>query len=183
MLHRPCRFIIGGDWTRQRRPVHSRTHPHPDSRRVSASVPVTIALLGGFCVTVDGVPTNSRGWARRSAAALVKILALTPGHRLHREKVMDLLWPDEPPEQCAPRLHKAAHFARLASGRHDAIVLRDDVVSLFPGAHLTVDALRFEQLAREAVAGDDAFTARQALAWYRGDLLPQDRYEDWAVDR
>ena len=164
--------------------MHSRTTPqHDDSRRLSTSSRVDIAVLGEFYVSVDGVPTSARGWARRGAAALVKILALTPGHRLHREKVMDLLWPDEPPEQCAPRLHKAAHFARQAAGRQDAIVLRDDIVSLFPGTHLTVDALRFEQLAREAVAKDDASTAREALAWYRGDLLPQDRYEDWAADR
>lgn len=139
--------------------------------------------MGAFRVTVDGVPTASRGWARRSAAALVKVLALAPGHRLHREKLLDLLWPDEPVELSAPRLHKAAHYARRAAGRADAVVLSGDSVALFPGADVTVDALRFEELARVAVERGDERTAREALSWYRGELLPDDRYEDWAADR
>jgi DNA-binding SARP family transcriptional activator len=113
----------------------------------------------------------------------VKILALAPGHRLHREKVMDLLWPDESPDKAAPKLHKAAYFARRAAGSDDAVVLRDDVVWLFPDADLTVDVERFETLSRAAVAADDAELARQALAWYEGELLPADCYEDWVVDR
>jgi len=143
---------------------------------------VEITLLGGFSVAVDGTTTSPRGWARRSGAALVKILALAPGHRLHRERVMDLLWPDELPERCAPRLHKAAHFAREAACHDDAVVLRGDVVRLFPSSQITVDVVRFEELARAAVAGDRS-AAREALAWYRGELLPDDRYEPWATDR
>ncbi len=159
---------------------HHRHHTEPD---LAEPVPVAITVLGGFGVTVDGVPTAARGWARRSAAALVKVLALAPGHRLHREQVMDLLWPDEAPVRSAPRLHKAAHFARRAAGHPDSIVLRDDVVWLFPRADVTVDAIRFEQLARVAVGEGDPSAAREALAWYGGELLPGDRYEEWATDR
>jgi DNA-binding SARP family transcriptional activator len=163
--------------------VH-RHHPHHQiTTELPASPRVTISLLGGFRVTVNDVPTATRGWARRSAAALVKILALEPGHRLHRETVMDLLWPDESPERCAPRLHKAAHLARLAAGHHQAIVLRDELVWLFPGADLTVDAAQFEQRARVALRERDPGVAHEALAWYGGELLPADRYEDWASDR
>jgi DNA-binding SARP family transcriptional activator len=145
------------------------------------AAPVAITVMGGFDVVVEGEPTADRGWARRSAAALVK--ALVPGQRLHREHAMDLLWPDQPPARSAPRLHKAAHFARRAAGRPDAIVLRDDVVWLFPDSEVIIDAVRFEQLARVAVTKRDPDAAREALAWYRGELLPGDRYEDWATDR
>jgi len=144
---------------------------------------VAITVMGGFGVVVDGVPTAAVGWARRSASALVKILALAPGQRLHREHAMDLLWPDEPPVRSAPRLHKAAHFARRAAGRPDAIVLRDDIVWLFPDSELIVDAIQFEQLARVAVATPHLDAVAEALAWYRGELLPGDRYADWASDR
>jgi DNA-binding SARP family transcriptional activator len=144
---------------------------------------VAITVMGTFDVVVDGVPTAARGWARRDAAALVKVLALAAGHRLHREHAMDLLWPDVPPARCAPRLHKAAHFARRAAGRPDAIVLRDDVVWLFPHSEVIVDAIRFEQLARAAVARRDPDAAREALGWYKGELLPGDRYQNWAADR
>ena len=162
-----------------------RCQSRPDRENTGDVVParVDIDVLGRFSVRIDGVPTASRGWARRNAAALIKILALTPGHRMHRERMMDLLWPDVPPDRCAPRLHKAAHFARQTAGRQDAIVLRDDLVWLFPGANVTVDALCFEQLSRAAVTDDDPLAARAALDWYHGELLPGDRYEDWAADR
>src|SRR4051794_12423967 len=73
---------------------------------------VDITVLGGFHVVVDGSPVRAEEWARRSASALVKLLALAPGRRLHREQVLDALWPDADVEAAAPRLHKAAHFAR-----------------------------------------------------------------------
>ena len=143
---------------------------------------VTIRLLGGFEVSVDDAVISEGCWRRRSAASLVKILALTPGHRLHREQVMDLLWPDEPPGDAAPKLHKAAHYARKACGR-DAVVLRNDIVMLFPAADVIVDVAVFDQLSRRAVADGDPAAARAAIARYSGELLPDDRYEEWAADR
>ena len=144
---------------------------------------VAVTVMGAFGVVVDGVPTATRGWARRHAAALVKVLALAPGYRLHREQAMELLWPDAPPARSAPLLHKAAHFARRAAGRPNAIVLRSDLVWLFPDCEVIVDAIRFEQLARVAVASGDPDTAQEALSCYRGELLPDDRYADWAMHR
>jgi DNA-binding SARP family transcriptional activator len=168
---------------RHHKPSTQITHRHDTRLEWGEHASVEISLLGGFRVAVDGLPTSGRGWSRRSAAALVKILALAPGHRLHRERMMDLLWPGESPERSAPRLHKAAHFARRAAGSDDAVVLRDDLVWLFPDAEVTVDAVRFEQLARTAVSENDPIVARDALGWYGGELLPADLYEDWALDR
>lgn len=155
-------------------------HPH---RARSAARSVEITLLGTFGLTVDGMPIEASSWIRRGAADLVKVLALAPGHRLHREKAMDLLWPGAPLEIAAPRLHKAAHFARRVTGRDRAVTLRREIVSLFPDAALTVDVVRFEELARVAVDTGDPAAAREALTWYGGELLPDDPYEDWAVDR
>jgi len=45
---------------------------------------VTINLLGGFAATVDGAPVPDNGWRLRKARELVKLLALTPGRRVHR---------------------------------------------------------------------------------------------------
>lgn len=158
-------------------------HRHPASATRTRPPTIEISLLGGFRVTVDGVASTGRHWTRRSAASLVKILALAPGQRLHREKVMDLLWPDDSPAECAPRLHKAAHYARRVAGHPDAIVLRNEMVLLFPGATMTVDVIEFERLARAAAGAHDPDSAREALGWYRGELLPADQYDDWAVDR
>jgi len=151
--------------------------------RPGESPEVGVTLLGRFAVTVDGVPVAEASWRRRHAAAIVKVLALALGHRLHREQVIDLVWPGDSIAAAVPKLHKAAHFARRAIGVPDAVLLRGDQVVLCPGANITVDAVRFEELARRALAGEDAAAAGRALALYGGELLPADRYEEWAEAR
>lgn len=131
---------------------------------------VDINVLGGFSVVVDGQPVAARAWTRRNAATLVKVLALRPGRRLPREQVIDLLWPDLLLDEAAPRLHKAAHYARSALGVQSAVVLAGDAVSLLPDAEVVVDAELF----------DSAVSPESAISLYRGDLLPDDVYEEWA---
>ncbi len=144
---------------------------------------IGITLLGEFTVTVDGRIVPASEWNRRHAAGLVKLLALSTGRRLHREQLIDLLWPDDTIDEALPKLHKAAHFARRAIGVDDAIVLRDEHVTLCAGHEVTVDVAQFDDLARRAVTAASAGLARAALTLYRGDLLPQDRYEEWAEER
>ena len=110
-----------------------------------------IDLLGSFRVTVDGAEVPGSAWPRRSASALVKLLALAPGHAQHREQVLDALWPALSPEDAAPRLHSAAHYARRALGDRSGVVLRGDVVALLPGADVTVDVDVFLRLAGTAL--------------------------------
>jgi len=145
---------------------------------------VEIDLLGGFAVKVDGRPVPGGEWRRRQAAGLVKLLALAPRRTLHREQVLDALWPDTAIEEAAPRLHKAAHYARRALGDSRALVLTGDAVSLFPDADVVVDALTFERSARQALSGADSGADRSAAAaaaadLWAGDLLPDDPYEAW----
>jgi len=141
---------------------------------------VDIDLLGGFSVAVDGRRIPDQAWRRRHASALVKLLALRPGRRLLREQVIDLLWQDLLIEQAAPRLHKAAHYARAAMGAPDGVVLSGDVVALFPDAQVFVDVGSFDEAANAYRPGDDASWAEKAIQLYAGDLLPDDAYEPWA---
>jgi DNA-binding SARP family transcriptional activator len=144
---------------------------------------VHIALLGGFSVVRDGAPVPDDAWSRRGAASLVKVLALADGRRLHREQVIDALWPGLPVDAAAPRLHKAAHYARRALGDvPDALILRQDHVVLLADHRVTVDAREFERLGRAAIASASMSEAETALAAYGGPLLPEDPYESWAVD-
>ncbi|MGY1617922.1 alpha/beta fold hydrolase [Geodermatophilus sp. SYSU D00691] len=141
---------------------------------------VRVRLLGGFAAEVDGRPVDAAAFARRSAPALVGLLALAPAHRLHRERVMDALWPDSAPEDAANALHKAAHYARRALGAADGVVLRKDLVSLFPGQDVEVDAAAFEAAARAALKAGDAAAAVRALDTWAGELLPDEPYAPWA---
>jgi hypothetical protein len=83
--------------------------------------------------------------------------------------MVDVLWPEPDVDTALPRLHKAAHFARQALGERDAVVLRDEVVALFPGAAVELDVATFE-----------AADGPAAIALYRGELLPEDLDEPWA---
>src|SRR5690606_24286593 len=89
-----------------------------------SSVQVAVQLLGSFAVEIDGRKVPPDAWGRRHAAWLVKLLALAPGRQLHRDQVLDQLWPEAPPDDAAGRLHKAAHYARRAAGCADRVVLR-----------------------------------------------------------
>src|SRR5664279_5098136 len=143
---------------------------------------VRITLLGGFEVAVAGTPVPSAQWRRRHAAALVKILALVPGRRLHREQLIDTLWPELTVDEAAPRLHKAAHYARRAMGHPDSVVLAGEMVALWPNVDVQVDAAVFQAQAEAALAARDAAAGGSAADRYRGDLLPEDPYESWAQD-
>ncbi|HUP73543.1 MAG TPA: AAA family ATPase [Acidimicrobiales bacterium] len=139
---------------------------------------VDIRMLGCFEVTTAG-GQRVAAWPRRAAGSLVKLLALTPGRRLHRERVIDALWPDLTLVDAGPRLHKAAHYARRALGPADALVLRDDAIALFPDAEVRVDALAFDEAAGAALAVLDPVKVSTALELYTGELLPDDIYEPW----
>src|SRR5918993_357031 len=73
-------------------------------------------LLGGFRVSVGTRTVEEGAWRLRKASALVKLLALAPGHHLHRERAMDLLWPDQGGGAAANTLSQALHAARRALG-------------------------------------------------------------------
>jgi DNA-binding SARP family transcriptional activator/pimeloyl-ACP methyl ester carboxylesterase len=142
-----------------------------------------IRLLGAFEVWVNRRRVPAQAWRRRRASDLVKLLALAPRHRLHREQVIDALWPDLPPEAGGANLRKAAHYARAALGSKDAVVLRQGQVGLWPDAELAVDVERFETEGESALRAGDAEACAAVAADYRGELLPDQRYEEWAGER
>jgi DNA-binding SARP family transcriptional activator len=110
----------------------------------------------------------------------MKLLALAAGRRLHREQVIDALWPDATLREAGPRLHKAASYARSAVGDKQAIVIRDENVLLWPDADPQIDVVDFETAADLAFSGS-VDEAAAAADLYRGDLLPGDAYEEWVV--
>jgi DNA-binding SARP family transcriptional activator len=136
-----------------------------------------VRLLGGFVVEVDGRPVPPAAWRHRRGADLVKLLALAAQHRLHREELMDRLWPELGSEAAAANLRKAIHYARRALGGKGAIDLEGDMLVLWPTGDLSVDSVRVEAEATKALASGADLEAVADL--FTGDLLPEDRYADW----
>jgi predicted ATPase/DNA-binding SARP family transcriptional activator len=128
-------------------------------------------------------------WRLRKSANLVKLLALAPQHSLHREQVLDALWPEAMPCAAANSLHQALHAARIALAPHRARAVRTtylrlegDVLRLMPGGRLRVDVETFEVAVAAARRARTPEAYRSSLALYSGDLLPGDRYEEWATE-
>jgi predicted ATPase len=134
--------------------------------------------LGGFEAAVDGVPVPETAWRLKKARELVKLLALAPGHRLHREQAMDVLWRDREPAAAANNLHQAVYVARRALDAA-AIQVRDEMLQLTAD----VDVDRLELAAADARRAGTPVAYRAALVLYRGELLPENRYDDWAAQR
>ena len=141
-----------------------------------------VRLLGGFGVEVGGRTVDASRWRLTKARTVVKLLALDPAQRLHREYLLDLLWPDLSPAAAANNLHQALHAARRAlagEGADGLLELRDQVVVLRASGLVEVDAELFRTRAEAALDSGDLAGLRAAHAAYQGELLPEDRYEGW----
>src|SRR4051794_25414641 len=122
----------------------------PGNSETGESLPaVEIRLLGGFRVVVGDRAITDDAWRLRKARGLVKLLALAPGHRLHREELIDVLWPDLDPDAAANALRYALHrarcvFATSAPGTEAILRSHGDLLALRPEGPLWIDVDAFE---------------------------------------
>jgi DNA-binding SARP family transcriptional activator len=145
-------------------------------------------LLGGFRVSVGARTIEADAWRLKKAANLIKLLALAPGHRLHRGQAMDLLWPDSSTKAASNNLRQVIYGAHrvldLTSDSHSRYLsLQDEQLTLCQEGQLWVDADAFEEAAATARRARDPAVYRAAIDLYTGDLLPDDRYEGWVEYR
>src|SRR5688572_17582446 len=163
--------------------------PHPEDfaskRQGEAPEAMRIRLLGDFEVSAGTRTIANSSWRLRKAAGLVKLLALARGHRLHRERAMDLLWPDLGRKAASNNLRQTLHAARktLTSDKAQGsryLASEGESLVLCPGGELLVDVDAFQAAAATARRAKDPAANRAAIELYSGELLPEDRYEEWA---
>ena len=145
-----------------------------DARRA-----VRIVLLGGFTVSVEGDAAPPR-WRLRKAKTIVKLVALAAGHRVHRDVLIEQLWPEADPAVGTNNFHQALHAARRVVGAEN-LVLHDEIVVLGGEGSVAVDVDDFDAAAGRAASTGAPEDIRHALALWSGELLPEDLYEDWAA--
>lgn len=149
---------------------------------------LSVRLLGAFSIALAGEPVGDERWRLRKAKTLLKLLALAPDRRLHADRAAEVLWPDRDRAATRNNLHQAIHAARRALGSggqdgHRLLELREDVIALGPRDPVRIDVVEFERLAARARAECEVAPYRAALAIYQGELLPEDRYEEWTASR
>lgn len=138
----------------------------------------SIVVLGPFRVDIDGREVPPDAWRHRRGAELVKRLALAPRHRVHREQLVEDLWPDLAPAAGAANLRKALHYARRALRGARAIAHDGELLVLWPDGELTIDLDRFEAAVSGLDEGDRR-TAARIVGSFGPDILPDDPYLAW----
>lgn len=180
------------DFTAVRRVVR---HVPPPPRAPEPLLPtgagaVTVRCLGGFAIETslgDVALTSLRPRARM----LLMALALAHGRDVHRERLAGMLWPGVAASRAHHSLHVAVSSVRqvlAGSGLgSDTVQRRGDAYRLQIDG-VSIDTVAFERLALQIVKDSHAHTAYpdvdRALAvldLYRGDLLPELGYAEWAV--
>jgi DNA-binding SARP family transcriptional activator len=136
------------------------------------------------------VPDSAFG--RAKARALLGALACAGPRGLHRDRLLDHLWPELPTDRGSRALDTTLHELRrtldpLAAPRSGGspIVRQGDVYRLVLGERDSWDAADFERLAAPdpAAAGQGALDRMLAAeALWRGEFLPDFPYEPWCED-
>jgi DNA-binding SARP family transcriptional activator len=151
---------------------------------VAARAPATIAsatkestcahirLLGGFNVAVGTAEVPTGAWGSRRARQLCKRLAIACGAPVARDALIELLWPDaEDVDKLGARLSVELSRVRRVLGGG---VIADRSSVRLDLRDVSLDLAEFRNL----LANDDLDAA---IGLYRGDVLPEDAYDDWAM--
>lgn len=152
---------------------------------MSSELRLRVGVLGQFFLCLDDrvLTTPQR---RKKASDIIKLLALQPKQRLHREQVLEALWPDLEEKSGMNNLHQNLYHARrmlepglTAGARPRFLTFEHETLVLYAGGSVEVDYAEFLRLLSQARIQKDAALYEAAVALYQGDLLPEDIYEDW----
>ena len=152
-----------------------------------------VRCLGGFSFVVNGEPVDESA-AKPMERALLHVLAINPGERVHREALIEALWPEADGDAGLHRLQVAVSSLRRllsASGADGSRILtRDgDGYRLALPVGSDCDVRDLEQAMRRAAtargAGDTGLEEEAlvaAMASYGGPLMPGDGPADWVIE-
>jgi DNA-binding SARP family transcriptional activator len=147
-------------------------------------MPIRIHLLGRFEVYRDSAPIPPAEWRGQKPRDLLKILLLAQGRYVSSDQLCEWLWPGVDPESAGANLRSTVSDLRkllepeLARGRDSTYVLtRHEGYAFDLTAPLSLDLADFER----ATAATTRAGLESALTLYRGDLLEEDPYAEWAL--
>jgi DNA-binding SARP family transcriptional activator/energy-coupling factor transporter ATP-binding protein EcfA2 len=157
------------------------------SSAAQGAAAITLRCLGGFTLAAGGVDLPWRK-LRPRVRALLMLLAMNHGRHIHRERLVDMLWPDATLASGIRSLQVAVSSIRqcLSAGgiTEDALCRHGDAYALqLPSV---VDQLAdFERLAQASARAKPSEALRLRLSafdLYAGDLLPEMGPAEWVVE-
>ena len=142
------------------------------------ALPRSVAVLGRFELTEAGRPVPL---GTGQEVQLLKYVAVNGG-QVHAEQAIESIWPEVGRDAGRNRLRTVLNRLRAAAG--NVLVREGDMLVLDETVQVDVHEFFVEARRAQALAATDlalaTAIARGAISRYRGDLLPEDRYEDWA---
>ena len=162
--------------------------PWAGTTDASGGVHVEARLLGSFELYIDGQSVLQ--WRGNRGRLLLAYLLLHHVRPVHRDALGGVFWPEATPDVARNRLHVALHGLRcdLRTVSQHPIVIHDRGGFTFhAGVALWIDAEAFTTAVRtahrqEASRPEVALGCYEtAMELYRGDLLEDRPYEEWAL--
>jgi DNA-binding SARP family transcriptional activator/DNA-binding XRE family transcriptional regulator len=141
-----------------------RRGPEPAGRN-EVVAGVRVGVLGPLAVWRDGAPAGPGAGRLR---AVLGLLALHPGSAMHRETIIDAVWPSEPPVSAVPMVQ--AHASRLRRLLGGGLLVSDGTSYRLAVTARQLDALEFGQLAARASDAAEAADPAAACQWYERAL-------------
>ncbi|MCB9157739.1 MAG: winged helix-turn-helix domain-containing protein [Caldilineaceae bacterium] len=151
---------------------------------------LTVYCLGPFRVFQDNQPVTD--WPSNKGLSIFKFLVTHRERPVAKEVLMEHFWPDANPDAARNNLNVAIYGLRRALRRthpdYSHVLFQNDSYLLNPTMHIWVDVEEFVR--RHAQADQCTQTGqleeaideyRAAEAFYQGEFLEEDRYEDWIV--
>ena len=143
-----------------------------------------IDLLGFPVVRIGDDPIGPNQWQRTDAKRLFFALVLNASHRLSREQLFRMLWPNLDKVGARTKLTNTLYSLRRAFGAgSDRIVSNADAIELTWGTDVFFDVEQFE---RHLITGNlnikgitKQVELKAALEIYRGELLQGHPTEPW----
>ncbi|WP_344507251.1 BTAD domain-containing putative transcriptional regulator [Dactylosporangium maewongense] len=162
--------------------------PGGDPATAVQAPPVEVYCLGGFQLRLHGRELDLAGVKPRTRVAL-RLLAMHAGRPLHRETMLEALWPGVATASATRSLHVTLSSLRAVLPPEPRLLSRDGdayELTLPPGGYSDIGsfAAALREARRAAVAGDGharAAALHEALFAYGGELLPEDGPAEWVV--
>jgi DNA-binding SARP family transcriptional activator len=156
------------------------------------ALPLRVFTLGQFGLAVDGKGLNVDGWERKQAVVVLKCLVNHLDRPVHRERLIDWMWPDADPARGWDRLKVTISFLR---GKLRAGGAREETIETIGQSYMLrrdavwVDAHEFGALVASGWdhlrAGNPQDARRRfedAKSLYRGDYLEDEIYTEWCAE-
>jgi DNA-binding SARP family transcriptional activator len=181
----------------RRLPAHHDVDRDPVDR-APAEGRLRLTCFGGFAIEIAGAPIDL-GAVRPRHRELLRLLSLHANRVVHRESLIEWLWPGRDPERAQHSLQVAVSDVRkllepaAPRGEWTRLCREGTGYRLVLASDDDCDVRRFERhlrAARTAAAGSNAAAggnnaAAEHLAavieTYAGDLLPDDGPAEWVV--